>query len=503
MKAADREVILSRCQKDLYFLCESLLNYQDMHAPLHRRVAAFMDFNTWDASEQIRVMLLPRAHLKSSMVLGKIIQEFLIDRNQKQILIHAVKSMAEDYASEIIQHLVSNEKLKAVGQKSFYEDPKREAPRWKTDAFDVRRTRKKANKVPSFSVAGIESEKTGFHYNRIFLDDLVTGENCNTQGRRDKVHKFILNCIPQLLPGGKILVIGTRWHPDDAYGRLIDAGVKSMVLGAYDEKGDPIFPLSKSGAAGHTRESLAARRNAQGMTEELFALQYLNDAMRSTEKRLKVEFIKRFKFLPPLESIIGPHEVWSAVDLCNTTASERADFAVVLTAARDVQGHLWVLDIDRGHFSGTHMVKIVAQHAERWKNIFVEAVGFQNQMEAWLKEDILRSGKGYPFRMVQRGGRNAVGKDERILSLAYLIEAEGLHVREGLEVFMSEIQAFRPGTQSKKDQLDCLEMIYAQTGRAKDPQKRVQLPVTPGVQQGMLDLWAMERAMNQEGWAVA
>lgn len=474
-------MIRKRAEDDLYFLAEKILGYQDMHEPLHRRMCEWMDPRTWGV-EEMRGMLIPRAHLKSSLCIALVIQTYLRDRDARIEYVHHVKTMAEQYNGEIMRQLETNRLLRQIAPDVFWADPKADSPLWLRDKFMVRVIQ--TDKVPSMTVAGIESESTGFHYNLVLLDDLVTGGNIGTEAARTKIEMYIRNKQAQLRPGGKILDVGTRWHPDDAHKRLMDSGVPFLVLGAYDDKGDPIFPRSKSGRAGHTHESLAERRSK--MTEELFGLQYLNDAVLSSERRLKTEFIQLFD-LPTatpeaMQELAGDVKFYTAVDLCNTQKAT-SDFAVVMTVGcvwTDLGRQLWIVDIDRGHFIGPRMVDLIRKHVDRWgpQRVFVESTGFQAQLKHWLNEDMIHEDRDYRLQMVSRPTNKS--KDERIMSLAYLFEAEGVHLRKGLEVFKTEAQAFRPGTESKKDQLDCLEMIYTQVKGGPKRVRRVGATASAG-----------------------
>lgn len=488
-RKAQLKAIRKRCEDDLYFLCEQVLGFKDMHEPLHRPMCEFGDPRTWGPEEQIRGILVPRAHLKTSLfTIGRSAQIYLRDPDARIEMNHSVKALGMQYNGELMRQFENNALLKAIGQDVFWDDPRSDAPFWHEDRFMLRV--RQQDKVPSMTVAGIESTTVGFHYHHILLDDLVTGENIGTQARRDKVEAHIRNKLAQLRPGGKILIVGTRWHPDDAYGRLMDSGVKFLVLGAYDDKGDPIFPRSKSGKAGHTKESLAQRR--ADMTEELFALQYLNNVLTATDRRLKTEFIQWFELGgETLQDLIGPHTIYTAVDLCNTVKSN-SDFAVVMTAAIDQRGHLWVLKVDRGHFTGPKMIHLIRDHVTEWHPtaVLVESTGFQNQLRYWMQEEMLREDAAYPFKMVSRPTNKS--KDERIMGMAYIFECEGVHLRKGLESVQAEAQAFRPGTESKKDQLDCLEMIYTQGKRPKGekPKKLVRADeMAAGTMDRLIKLW--------------
>lgn len=458
-----------------------LLGFKDAHEPLHREMCEWIDVDRW--TEDMRGMLVPRAHLKSSF--GSIalpITLWLRHPHLRIQLVHAVKTMSVQYGGEIQRHLEYNKLLKKIAPDCFHKDPRRESDIWLTDRFNIKIAGDSElhDKVPSFSAAGLDSESTGFHFDLIIIDDAVTGENCVTENRRDKVEKYIRDAQARLRPGGKVLILGTRWHPDDAYERLMETGIPFLVKGAYDEKGEVIFPLSKSGKAGFTKESLEERRRnmRRAGDEELFNLQYLNNAKTNTDRRLKVEFVQRIDDFHSPEAVraaLGDDAVIATtVDLCNSDRPT-ADFAVALTAAINRRGEIYVLEVSRGHYLGPAMVDVIRRHVDKWEpfRVFVESVGYQANLKHWLHEEMLRTGRSYPVVNVMRH-RNSGTKDDRIMKLAYLFEAEGLRVcQSAFDTFRAECQAFRPGTDSKKDQLDALEMFYEMVKRPKGLQEDV------------------------------
>jgi phage terminase large subunit-like protein len=55
----------------------------------------------------------------------------------------------------------------------------------------------------------------------IICDDIVNDKNTVTVEQRDQVFGFMKKLLMQLNPGGTLIILGTRWHIDDAYGRII------------------------------------------------------------------------------------------------------------------------------------------------------------------------------------------------------------------------------------------------------------------------------------------
>ena len=93
--------------------------------------------------------------------------------------------------------------------------------KWNESQINVS-IRKEAHVEPSVDTGGIETSKVGMHYDLIFFDDIVSDVNVTTKAQMDKVHECYKKSLSLLKPGGDIIVTGTRWHFNDAYGRIID-----------------------------------------------------------------------------------------------------------------------------------------------------------------------------------------------------------------------------------------------------------------------------------------
>lgn len=86
-----------------------------------------------------------------------------------------------------------------------------------------------------FMAAGILAGITGNRANGFILDDLIAGrEAADSEAIREKTYDEYLDSVTtRLLPGGWIILITTRWHPDGVEGRILPeeyAGQSGRVL---------------------------------------------------------------------------------------------------------------------------------------------------------------------------------------------------------------------------------------------------------------------------------
>jgi hypothetical protein len=76
-------------------------------------------------------------------------------------------------------------------------------------------------KDPTISVVGLGSAVPSKRADVIICDDLVTGENAYSPALRKMVSSFVKQSLmPILVPGGKTIVVGSRWDPRDIYAEL-------------------------------------------------------------------------------------------------------------------------------------------------------------------------------------------------------------------------------------------------------------------------------------------
>ena len=178
---------------------------------------------------------------------------------------------------------------------------------WNDDSIVISR-RNKPLKEPSITCAGVGRSMTGAHYDFIIADDLVTDTNVTTQEQRDKVYSYITDLLPILEPGGTLVLVFTRWHPDDAYGRLIrldeererqgkPARWKKLIRGAYNDDGSLYFPTKL------TEEFLAEQKENLGSRK--FAAQYLNQPVSEEDKTFNMSLAQLEDFTYFTDSFTG------------------------------------------------------------------------------------------------------------------------------------------------------------------------------------------------------
>jgi len=261
----------------------------------------------------------------------------------------------------------------------------------------------------------------------ILCDDILDEENTMTPEAREKVETWFWKTLrPCLVPGGVIIVLGTRWAEDDLYQHLIDPvdkggkGWDSVVIPAIYKDNDgaehsywpDYWPLEK----------LEDERRAMGSA--LFSCSYQNDISGLMTGNV---FLKRnyqyFSSLPEGRS----YTIRMGVDLASSER-ERADFtARVITAEDNDNGDFYVLSVYRDKRE-THHAEFIN---DGWMSyptmalVICESQAFQST----LIQEVMRD---YP-RIPIEGRKSDADKVTRARAVAAKYEAHKVFHHSSLE----------------------------------------------------------------------
>ena len=214
MAPVDPEKLLQvreACKENLKFLCKEFLHMSDWDDKVHSELAEQLKRPT-----DKKLILMPRGHFKSSVVtIGYAIQCLLKDPNIRILITNARWELSADFLDQIKDYLLNSD-LKAFFGEFYYKDLS-----WTKTQITIAQKTEKKRRGPSIRAAGGESVLTGSHYDLIIHDDLVEQNNVRTKEQIQKVIDFITGSFDLLDPGGKMILIGTRWAEDDAYGDIL------------------------------------------------------------------------------------------------------------------------------------------------------------------------------------------------------------------------------------------------------------------------------------------
>ena len=214
------------CRVSLKYLAKEVLGMTKWDDNLHDDLEHYIE-----NSGKSKLILIPRGHLKSSVVtIAWTIQQLLRNPNLRILVRNAVWDQSRRFLGEIQGHLED-------GQLPMIFGPFKTAKTvWTKEECDI--IQKKVKKAsPSIMTAGIETSLTGLHFDIIVDDDLVNDKNTSTKEQIQKIIDVYNDSFNLKDRGGIHVVIGTRWNLRDLYGHILSTDTKTVNLEPLEKDG--------------------------------------------------------------------------------------------------------------------------------------------------------------------------------------------------------------------------------------------------------------------------
>lgn len=186
-----------------------------------------------------RMMLLaPRGHGKTEALVRVFAESRIcVDRGIRVLVISKTKDEARKRVDQVRRDLEGNPKIiedfgsfsPRVVPDSRNRRPGRSSERWSSTQFYV--TGRKSSRDATMESVGVGGAITGAHFDLIILDDPIELSDAKSQATRDSVWDWFQGTVLKLVePSGQVIVIGTRKHADDLYGRIIAGDGRFEVI---------------------------------------------------------------------------------------------------------------------------------------------------------------------------------------------------------------------------------------------------------------------------------
>lgn len=349
--------------------------------------------------------LWARGHYKSSLITFAWIIKEIINNPEITIGIFSHTSpIATDFLRQIKTELERNQLLKDLFPDIFYQEPKKEAPRWSEDGIVVKR--KNNPKEATLEAWGVvEGQPIGRHFDLLVYDDLVTPESVNTPEQINKTTERLRLSFNLGTTNAKRIYIGTRYHFADTYQTLIDSGLECRMIPATKDgtlTGQPVF---------FTPEKLKAKVIEMGMY--VFSCQMLQNPVTSEMQVFKPEWLKYYN--PKLEQ--NPKGLrYILVDPAGSK-KDKSDYTVMWVIDARADGNLYILDVVRDRLNLTERAAKLFELHEKYQpkgltSVRYEKYGLQSDIEH-IEYEMER--RGYRFTITQVAG--SLNKQDRIKRL--------------------------------------------------------------------------------------
>lgn len=201
-------IIKDKIESSLFLFATELLGFKDITWKTHGKTITALEADT-----SRKLIVLPRGSLKSSIAcVAYPIWLLLKNPNERICIDSEVYENSSKFLREI-RVLLEKPILKAL-YGSF------RGPVWTDSELQInQRTIPKPQ--ASITAMGVTTSRVGQHYSTVICDDLNSDKNSFTIEQREKVINHYKMMTSILDPGGKLILIGTRYHELDVIGHVI------------------------------------------------------------------------------------------------------------------------------------------------------------------------------------------------------------------------------------------------------------------------------------------
>ena len=321
-----------------------------------------------------------------------------------------------------------------------------------------------------YFATGVNGPVIGRRADLVLIDDPVKNHaDADSAHARDHLWNWYRSeLITRLKPGGRVVVIMTRWHHDDLGGRLLASDDKwdELKLPALAEANDPLDralgqPLWPEW---ESADALARKRAIVGA--RIWAAQYQQAPLTDASGMFPAQRVAVIDAAPTEGRCV---RAW---DLAATAAADGRDpdWTVGVKLQRTADGACYVLDVVRLR-AGPHEVS---------ETIVATAARDGSAVVIGLPQDPGQAGKQQVAWLTSRlVGHHVVASPEtgskvtRAAPVAALVEAGRLSMLRAAwnAAFTAELADFPHGR--KDDQVDALARAYSLLAEAAPPSRRL------------------------------
>lgn len=311
-----------------------------------------------------------------------------------------------------------------------------------------------------YFAAGVGGAVTGRRADLVVIDDPVRSrEDADSEVMREKTADWYRSdLLTRLKPGGRIVVIQTRWHEDDLSGRLLEAMKaggdqwRVISLPALAIENDPLG--RKPGEAlwpeWESAEALARKRNAL-LPREWSAL-YQQNPVPDDGDYFKADWIKRYTHTPDVKTlrIVGGSDY--------AVTADGGDHTVHIVIGVDPDKRPYVLDMWRGQTTPDVWIDAWCDLVTAWKPI--EWGEEKGQINAAVGPFLTRRAVERRAFVYRRGFVSRTDKAIRAQSIRGRMAQLGLYVPSDAPWaadFITELMQFPAGKHD--DQVDALSLV--------------------------------------------
>jgi len=197
-----------------------------------------------------------REHYKSTIITFALtIQDIIKDPEIKAVIYSFNRPTAKAFLRQIKTEFETNATLKWLFPEIFYEDPKKESPRWSEDAGLLVKRKGNPKEATLEAYGLVDGQPTGKHYSLLIYDDVVTKDSVTNTEMIDKVTYAWEMSLNTGSEGCRKRYVGTRYHYADTYKVMMDREVAKLRM----------YPCIKDGESTlFSEDYIAEKKKAMG-----------------------------------------------------------------------------------------------------------------------------------------------------------------------------------------------------------------------------------------------
>jgi hypothetical protein len=432
-----------------------------------------------------KLVIYPRGHRKSFYAAAFAAWEIIKDPSISIVYLSATSPLAEQQL-RIIKNILESKIVSKYWPDLILEDEgKRE--KWTTTEICVDHPKRKQEGTRDSTVktGGLTTNITGSHADLIILDDMVVPQNNNEIGRRAVMEQYSqLQSI--LNPGGRILAVGTRYHPKDLYatmqetyqdiynneGELIGKEPQWDILQRVVEvDSEFLWPRTKRKDGKYYGFDMGelARIKAGYLDTSQFYAQYYNDPNDEGNALITQDMFMYYN-REHLVCRAGVYylkdrllNIYGAIDFAYSMQN-RADSSCIAVIGIDSDNNRYIVDIDR--FKTDRIQEyynhIIALHEKyNFKKLRAEVTVAQQVIVTALKDKLAENS----IRLAIEDYRPMTKKEERMLAILRPLyeDRKVFHYKGGnCELLEEELKQIKPAHDDIKNAVaDALSIAVA------------------------------------------
>lgn len=330
--------------------------YRD--APHHRSIARHLE--AVERGEITRLMItMPPRHGKS-MLASEFFPAWYLGRNPDHYVVTATyaQELADDFGRKV-KNQIEDFGFKAIFPGVGLAGDSKSAKRFHIQEMEGG-IEHATNQRGAFYAVGVGGPLTGRGAHLLLIDDPVKNrEDAESEVIRKKTKDWYTStAYTRLMPGGRVVLIQTRWHEDDLSGWLQaehqHEGWVVLNLPAIDSQGKALWP--------EQYDIAALERIKRALPPRDWSALYQQAPTPDEGDYFKAEWF-RTGTPPPKDQM----RIYGASDYAVT--ADGGDFTVHVVVGIDPDGRMWLLDVWRGQKSADVWIEEWCDLVLKWAPI--------------------------------------------------------------------------------------------------------------------------------------